>query len=1663
MQRARSDSDADAAVETDASVGDPAEVSRDIASSPAPAGTEGANERRRLNRRPKSFIQFKAAPLEMAVLDAPDSMMSAMSSEEVASAVAREAEDLGPVFNHKLVAPPVAGRSSRSARRRGTRSALSASSPKRRSEGPGTWSAGRASKGLGSGSPLSSSLRERRASNLKGRPSSFVNPRLRFRASPVAARTPVRQAPKKARGTEARSRPRAGWGDAQDGRGEDGSGSASGDGSGSERRDAERTGFADFSNPSVQPESRLGGHATHDRLRGDATMGSVPPIEPLAPPPVAVPFSGRAQSAYSQLRGNEPLREEDSFFIDLPRSTVTAGPAAHTADVSFASDTLQQGVVPPGMLHVDRARFRPSFSRSRLPERDHITRTSKLPPAFNENGGESVYDPARREWVTTVFPSLFPSGRRDVRLLEAWLDANEPGAIVLPDVQPGKQSKEKVMQQTAQGMKQLAAAQDVYSEALAEVVRQVSTHCVERGQLLSRLWGSTIDLFAGTVALLQPLRDRVMELEEAAEGARKRDVKFESRIEDLERQLDHAKSQLEAAGLRSAMYEAEAAAKDRILNRTAVAKSTAGFRKSFIGSSGADTAELQAEMEDLVNVLEATSEKLRDAQEITGSLREAREAAEAAQKEAESAKVAAERARDNEIAERMELQSQLDKLNAEWEEKVKLLLGERKDDLIAKMLKDNPDMAPEQAEEMAEKKLHEVEDTAALIEKHNLQMAEQMQGVKHKDKQIDLLQQRVRELEAGCKLRDDLIEMLRSRLRVAGVEIDEELGGVLQTLSDHKITENTSYMQQLEFPDFMQQNLATKEVQTDAVQVVPVGVRPLSSSSSKRRRKRKGTGDASMGDFQGFDTPEDAARGTAKGFLKGRSARDMFKRVSASSSFRMLGGAQPTGNSVDVPVFWETFMASMPKNSPQPKPWSLPKFRQLLLDCFIEKIRVDTADAKSPAEMTPFVCDFFFQKYGVKRLVQLRLREVIVTCKKYRSDARVSFFARVCGLWSALPFEVLSHYLFALSLIMIDFMHARSSGEKEWINSPDGHTWVPVRLAKKCIARLMADSPRSNKVKDVLALVDKLPELTQERFLSTGRRGPQVKGGPTSSAVSALSTTASVRKTAMMLKRGKKIDLDEFMQLVLDEYTKHTQALRARYIQVFKTVDADGNGALDIDEFVTAVSLIEGVRLSEQEMRHIFLESVHGEDEAFVDQNRFIQTMQKHNIRFTNVDEVIARTSTDAIVADVDAGDDDDDDMKRIDSLDTMLGEIQERNEARSDGRRGINVPPTIADDGSEEQDSTAGSVAGAEHSQQAPQPQTYTSSSVFIREAVSRFHTTFDDPTDDLEELQDSWDTLRPTVVDQIVQINQNPATRILLKTRCQEIDDLLSGLREKIESYKEETVSTVEDTDDMDASYDSMVALREKQSSEVREAWDTFRKLVKNVQRIIRNRRMRAIAFIQKMVRGIIARRRFFKLQWATLLLHLAVRRWLKRTAARRAERARLRALGLSPDEVDEELSQATQSDDAASIPTPTGGSHPVSRSPAQKLPAVLSREVDASSQVDAPPSIPGLSHADGERTAPGAPTPGAASPTMEETKSGGTATGESKGEEDTTSASKVTEGAAEGKESAQATGVAATAGGHDAAGRPESAASAIAAAQLGAPHETAKGVATADVAAW
>eukprot|EP00753_Platysulcus_tardus_P000654 PLAT10622.1.p1 GENE.PLAT10622.1~~PLAT10622.1.p1 ORF type:complete len:1246 (+),score=414.40 PLAT10622.1:45-3782(+) len=101
--------------------------------------------------------------------------------------------------------------------------------------------------------------------------------------------------------------------------------------------------------------------------------------------------------------------------------------------------------------------------------------SSILPPSLV---GAAAPEEEVPVWRKPKFPSAMPSSREEVRLLDEWM-ANSVA-----------QHMEAARTSMPDANSYLLGLQRIYDSAMDELIRQVSAHCAERGELLRRVWQS---------------------------------------------------------------------------------------------------------------------------------------------------------------------------------------------------------------------------------------------------------------------------------------------------------------------------------------------------------------------------------------------------------------------------------------------------------------------------------------------------------------------------------------------------------------------------------------------------------------------------------------------------------------------------------------------------------------------------------------------------------------------------------------------------------------------------------------------------------------------------------------------------------------------------------------------------------------------------------------------------------------------------------------------------------------------------------------------------------------------------------------------------------------------------------------------------------------------
>ena len=175
-------------------------------------------------------------------------------------------------------------------------------------------------------------------------------------------------------------------------------------------------------------------------------------------------------------------------------------------DISFRKDVNNGGL-------------RSRIPSSLIPQHMAVTEKSFLPPEDKDR--ECWYDEEEKMWVSVIFPRTVPSGRRDVELLEKWLE--EKLAECRGGKTTGATSEEGVKDQL-----------NILMIGFREIVRQTAVGCSERGMLLDKIWKGVSSLLDNVVLQMQ---DTILSCEERMNALNLRASRHETDV--LEMKVRH--------------------------------------------------------------------------------------------------------------------------------------------------------------------------------------------------------------------------------------------------------------------------------------------------------------------------------------------------------------------------------------------------------------------------------------------------------------------------------------------------------------------------------------------------------------------------------------------------------------------------------------------------------------------------------------------------------------------------------------------------------------------------------------------------------------------------------------------------------------------------------------------------------------------------------------------------------------------------------------------------------------------------------------------------------------------------------------------------------------------------------------------------------------------
>ena len=230
---------------------------------------------------------------------------------------------------------------------------------------------------------------------------------------------------------------------------------------------------------------------------------------------------------------------------------------------------------PPGQAPKPDTAIAPEF---------HLLRREVQLPHGEALSGDWGYNAEERMWERMEFPARVPAGRRDAVLLNKWLttvlkdlDSHTQEALAVAraekaldngdDAVVGDASDDDVaLTAAADRMEQqrlallarlravrgqaLDRGMQLFSSCFAEATRQVSVHCVERGELLARVWRGTRALWREVVTLIREGSAVALEqTRKRAERAAAELAMLQASVDEQVR-LWQEKYDLAAAGLR---------------------------------------------------------------------------------------------------------------------------------------------------------------------------------------------------------------------------------------------------------------------------------------------------------------------------------------------------------------------------------------------------------------------------------------------------------------------------------------------------------------------------------------------------------------------------------------------------------------------------------------------------------------------------------------------------------------------------------------------------------------------------------------------------------------------------------------------------------------------------------------------------------------------------------------------------------------------------------------------------------------------------------------------------------------------------------------------------------------------------------------------------------
>ena len=219
----------------------------------------------------------------------------------------------------------------------------------------------------------------------------------------------------------------------------------------------------------------------------------------------------------------------------------------------------------------------------------------------------------------------------------------------------------------------------------------------------------------------------------------------------------------------------------------------------------------------------------------------------------------------------------------------------------------------------------------------------------------------------------------------------------------------------------------------------------------------------------------------------------------------------------------------------------------VIYELYEQKVKEDVNDeahGRQPQTFVEFFEDFFLRRFGLKKMANAKLAEMIFSVEKHKGrHARIEHFAVLCGL--SRP-ELYSPHVAETFLYMLRCVYdGAHSAIKERLDDGEGESRVSAREALNAVLGVGG----------------------QPGARQTWTMRPLLRASPYADIEALAERVGAIVGAAPAGDESRAVDVDAVMRCVMDFYLLQVEARLAEGVAAAAAFDKDGSGELEFKEF----------------------------------------------------------------------------------------------------------------------------------------------------------------------------------------------------------------------------------------------------------------------------------------------------------------------------------------------------------------------------------------------------------------------------------------------------------------------------------------------------------------